>query len=64
MFHSDSHDFVLPEAGRLNLFPAWKIHAVENAGRERVHLFFSAYRHVDMPYAEVSWPMEAPVSEV
>jgi hypothetical protein len=63
-FHSDGHDFVMSEAGRLYLFPAWKIHAVENAGGERVHLLFSAYRHVDMPDAEVNWPMEATLNEV
>lgn len=45
-FHSDGHDFVMSEAGRLYVFPAWKIHAVENTGGERVHILFSSYHAV------------------
>lgn len=56
-FHSDGHDFVMSEAGRLYLFPAWKIHAVENRGGERVHLLFSSYKHIEHPDIEASWPM-------
>jgi len=55
-FHADGHDFVMGETGRLYLFPAWKIHAVENEGGVRVHLLFSAYRNIEHPNLEASWP--------